>query len=177
MDALDTAVRQLVFICTWHVNSDTGQDVRTATALAHHESAAARYGDLAFPGRSALGFFLALQCLDRSFSATVLVSILAYRVDLKTLWLLDTKPFRLLGVSSGSYYVLHMPIFVWIVPVIAMITPAALSFQAPALTGLVIIAIVLATNSVPAILSYLIIEEPGIALGRRIMSSRRLRLA
>jgi len=124
-----------------------------------------------------LGFFSQYSALIEAYAATVLVSILAYRDDLKTLRLLDTKPFRLLGASSGSYYVLHMPIFVCIVPVIATVTPAAFNFQMPALTGLVVIAIVLAANSVPAILSYLIIEEPGIALGRRIMSSRRVRRA
>ena len=123
------------------------------------------------------GFFSRYSAFVEAYAATILVSILAYRIDLQGFWLLDTRPFRLLGVSSGSYYVLHMSLLVWIVPLVAMVTPAALNVEVPALTGPVVIAIVLGVLSAAAILSYLVVEAPGIALGRRIMSSRRLRLA
>lgn len=116
----------------------------------------------------AFGFFSRFAALFEGYLAALLISLVAYRLDLKGLRWLDRKPVRLLGLSSGSYYVLHMLLMAWIVPVVAMAVPMALSVQVPVLVGPLIMAVVLAAVSVPALLSYYAIEERGIALGRRV---------
>jgi hypothetical protein len=58
--------------------------------------------------RPCLGLFSRISVVVEAYSAWVLVSLTAYRVDLSLLRLLDVRPLRLLGLSSGSYYVLHV---------------------------------------------------------------------
>jgi peptidoglycan/LPS O-acetylase OafA/YrhL len=115
-----------------------------------------------------LGFFSRFSAFFEGYLAFLLVSIVAYRTDLRSLGILDLKPIRLLGLSSGSYYVLHMALLVWIMPVIVMTMPRALSLHVPALAGPVAIAVAAAALALPALLSYYAVEAPGIALGRRV---------
>jgi peptidoglycan/LPS O-acetylase OafA/YrhL len=105
------------------------------------------------------------------------VSIVAYRTEARGLRILDIKPVRLLGLSSGSHYVLHMTLLMGIVPVIATAILAAWSLQAPALVGPAVIAVAAAVLTVPSLASYYAVEAPGIALGRRVSAGwRQVRL-
>ena len=120
-----------------------------------------------------LGLFSRFSAFFEGYLAFLLVSIVAYRMEARGLRILDIKPVRLLGLSSGSYYVLHMTLLMWIVPMIAMAIPAAWSLQAPALVGPVVIAVAAAVLSVPSLASYYAVEAPGIALGRRVIAGWR----
>jgi peptidoglycan/LPS O-acetylase OafA/YrhL len=124
-----------------------------------------------------VGFFSRFSALFEGYLAFLLVSIVAYRMELQSLRALDVKPIRLLGLSSGSYYVLHMSLLVWIVPAVAVAVPSALSLRVPALAGPAVIVVVAAALAVPSLLSYFAVEAPGIALGRRIGAGWRLRAA
>lgn len=123
------------------------------------------------------GFFSRFAALFEGYLAFVLVSLAAYRLDVAGLRFLDRRPVRLLGLSSGSYYVLHMSLLVWIVPLVAVGVPAALSLQVPAIVGPAIIATAMACLAVPALVSYYAIEAPGIALGRVILVGWRRRVS
>lgn len=123
------------------------------------------------------GFFSRFAALFEGYLAFVLVSLAAYRLDVAGLRFLDRRPVRLLGLSSGSYYVLHMSLLVWIVPLVAVGVPAALSLQVPAIMGPAIIATAMACLAVPALVSYYAIEAPGIALGRVILVGWRRRVS
>ena len=125
----------------------------------------------------ALGFFSHFSALFEGYLAFLLVSMVAYRTELQSLRVLDIKPIRLLGLSSGSYYVLHMSLLVWIVPIVAMAAPSALSLRVPALVGPAVIVVVAAALAVPSLLSYFAVEGPGISVGRRIGASWKLRAA
>jgi peptidoglycan/LPS O-acetylase OafA/YrhL len=124
-----------------------------------------------------LGFFSRYTRLLEGYFAFGLVAIAAYRIDLRALRLLDAAPVQAIGRASGSYYVLHMPLFVWIVPAIAMLIPPALSLSAPALAGPLILALAALVLALPALASYHLVEAPGIALGRRLIATARLRPA
>ena len=54
-----------------------------------------------------LGMFSQWTAVIEAAGAVVLVSLVAYRVDLRALRVLDWRPVRLTGAASGSYYVLH----------------------------------------------------------------------
>jgi len=125
----------------------------------------------------ALGFFSHFSALFEGYLAFLLVSMVAYRTELQSLRVLDIKPTRLLGLASGSYYVLHMSLLVWIVPIVATAAPAAWSLRAPALVGPAVIVVVAAALAVPSLLSYFAVEAPGISVGRRIGASWKLRAA
>lgn len=122
-----------------------------------------------------VGFFSRFSAVIEGYLAFLLVSIVAYRTDLQALRVFDVKPIRLLGLSSGSYYVLHMPLFALIVPVVALAVPPILSLRAPALLGPAIIIILGVFLAVPSLLGYVVVEAPGIALGRLITAGFRLR--
>ena len=123
------------------------------------------------------GFFSRPAALFEGYLAFVLVSLATYRLDVAGFRFLDHRPVRLLGLSSGSYYVLHMSLLVWIVPLVAIGVPAAWSLQVPALVGPATIATAMACLAVPALVSYYAVEAPGIALGRVVLSGRRRRAA
>jgi peptidoglycan/LPS O-acetylase OafA/YrhL len=80
--------------------------------------------------------------------------------------LLDGRLIRLVGLSSGSYYVLHMPLLVWIAPPIALFIAPVWSEQMPAAVAPVVLIIAAAVLTVPAALGYYAIEAPGIVIGR-----------
>ncbi len=123
------------------------------------------------------GFFSRFAALFEGYLAFVLVSLATYRLDVAGFRFLDRRPVRLLGLSSGSYYVLHMSLLAWIVPLVAIGVPAGWSLQVPALVGPATIATAMACLAVPALVSYYAIEAPGIALGRVVLSDRRRRAA
>ncbi|WP_068019258.1 hypothetical protein [Rhodoplanes sp. Z2-YC6860] len=75
---------------------------------------------------------------------------------------------RLVGLSSGSYYVLHMALLVWIAPSIAFFVAPAWSEQMPAVVGPVVLIVAAAVLTIPSALGYFAIEAPGIAIGRGV---------
>lgn len=119
------------------------------------------------------GLFSRYSGFLEGYLAFVLVSLIAYRLDLSGARWLDGRGVRLLGVSSGSYYVLHMSILIWIVPIIGFAVPADMSQQFPAFTGALVIGAAAAALAVPALLSHYVVEAPGIALGRRVIAAAR----
>ncbi len=120
-----------------------------------------------------VGFYSRFGTVIEAYAAFVFVSIIAYRLDLRGAAVLDTKPLRRLGLSSGSYYVLHSAIFAWAVTIAALVVPLAMSLKAPVLAGFLIMTVCLAAAVPLALLSYHIIEAPGIACGRRIIAMLR----
>jgi peptidoglycan/LPS O-acetylase OafA/YrhL len=104
-----------------------------------------------------------------AYAATVLVSLVAYRLDVSVLKFLDAKPLRLLGVSSGSYYVLHMLTPLAAAPIAEALVPAAWCVHYPALLGFFVLPIWLVAITPLALASFHCVEAPGIALGRRVM--------
>jgi peptidoglycan/LPS O-acetylase OafA/YrhL len=112
------------------------------------------------------GFFSQFAAFFEGYLAFVLVALAAYRIDLGALRLLDGRLIRLVGLSSGSYYVLHMPLLVWIAPPIALFIAPVWSEQMPAAVAPVVLIIAAAVLTVPAALGYYAIEAPGIAIGR-----------
>jgi peptidoglycan/LPS O-acetylase OafA/YrhL len=106
--------------------------------------------------------------LVEGYAGAVFVSLAAYRTDLSLLRWLDARSLRLLGRSSGSYYVLHMHF-----PPLGTILLAAVipfwSTSIPLLVGLLGISLWLLAMVPVALLTYALIEAPGIALGRKVI--------
>ena len=73
----------------------------------------------------ASGLFSRNSAVLEAYAATVLVSMVAYRLDVSVLKFLDAKPLRWLGLSSGSYYVLHMATLAAAMAIAGAIIPSA----------------------------------------------------
>jgi|GEM_PF-4075049 len=130
-----------------------------------------------------LALFLPNLCFGRysrfsglieAYGAFAVVSLAAYRHDLFVLKWLDAKPLRWLGLSSGSYYVLHMTTIPLAIGIAAAVVPVAWRVSAPALVGILVLAVWLAAIAPITLCTYYLIEAPGIGLGKRVM--RRLGL-
>jgi peptidoglycan/LPS O-acetylase OafA/YrhL len=120
-----------------------------------------------------LGFFSRFSALIEGYAAVPLLAIVAYRPDVWGLRWLDLKPLRLLGLASGSFYVLHMSVFVWIMEFLRPAIPQHLSFLYPALVGPAVIIACLTLFAPIAVLSYYLVEAPAIAFGRQLIKRRR----
>jgi peptidoglycan/LPS O-acetylase OafA/YrhL len=121
-----------------------------------------------------LGLFSRHSAVIEAYAAAVLVSLVAYRHDLAVLRFLDAKGLRLLGLSSGGYYVLHMAAIPPAVALAATIVPPAWSADLPVLVGFLIILVWLGALFPVALASFHLIEAPGIALGQRVIRFCRL---
>jgi peptidoglycan/LPS O-acetylase OafA/YrhL len=126
-----------------------------------------------FAAGPAFGFYSRFAAVFETYAALVLLSVVAFRVDVGGVSFLDLRAFRLLGVSSGSYYVLHMPLLPFLAIAAANVVPAAWSAAAPVVVGPVVILVSLAALVPVCVLSYWLVEANGIALGRRVLQSRR----
>ena len=116
-----------------------------------------------------IGIFNRYGTVIEGCAAVVLVSMVAYRLDVSMLKVLDAKPLRLLGVSSGSYYVLHMATIPAAIAIAGAIIPPAWSADYPALVGFLVIPIWLVAIAPLALVCFHGIEAPGVALGRRVI--------
>jgi peptidoglycan/LPS O-acetylase OafA/YrhL len=121
-----------------------------------------------------LGLFSRQSAVIEAYAAAVLVSMVAYRQDLGLLKWLDVKPLRLLGMSSGSYYVLHMATVPATLALAGAIIPPSWSVNLPALVGFLVIPTWLVAIAPLTLCSLYLIEAPGIALGRRVAGFLRL---
>jgi peptidoglycan/LPS O-acetylase OafA/YrhL len=122
-----------------------------------------------------VGFFSPTSALIETYAAAMLISLVTYRNDLRGVGFLDAWPFRRLGLSSGSYYVLHMPLLPFALVVAAVVIPVSWSVDMPLLVGLLVIVTSLIVFAPLMLLSFRLIEGPGMALGRKII--RRLTAA
>jgi peptidoglycan/LPS O-acetylase OafA/YrhL len=124
--------------------------------------------------RPCLGLFTRASTVVEGYAATILISLVAYREDISLLGWLDLRALRLLGQSSGSYYVLHMASVPLVVTAASAIIPPLWSAQAPALVAYLLIVPWLLVLTPLMWCSYALVEGPGIALGRRVIGWCRL---
>lgn len=119
-----------------------------------------------------LGFYSKFSAVIEGYAAALLVCIIAYQLEIANVRCLDWRPIRMLGLSSGSFYVLHMTVLPWIVPIVARAIPNQLSIHIPALAGPLVIFGSLVLFAPIALISYHAVEAPGIGLGRLIIAKR-----
>ena len=120
--------------------------------------------------RGCFGLFARAGAVVEGYAAVVLVSLVAYREDIRLLQWLDIRSMRLLGQSSGSYYVLHMASVPLATAIASAVIPQFWSAEAPALVAYLVIMPWLLGLAPLSACSYRTIEAPGIALGRRVMA-------
>jgi len=121
-----------------------------------------------------LGLFTRHSSILEGYSAALLVSLVAFRPDLPLLKCLDARLLRLVGLCSGSYYVLHMAT---VLPALALahaMVPVAWSVNVPALVAFLVIAVWLVGLIPLTACTYFLIEAPGIQWGRRVCRWCRL---
>jgi peptidoglycan/LPS O-acetylase OafA/YrhL len=121
-----------------------------------------------------LGLYARATAVIEAYAAAALVSLAAYRLDVSVLRWLDVKPLRLLGLSSGSYYVLHMATIPAALAIAGAIIPPAWSADFPALVGFLVIPAWLVAVAPLALCGFYLIEARGVALGRRVARFFRL---
>jgi peptidoglycan/LPS O-acetylase OafA/YrhL len=146
----------------------TGLSTRAATL-----AVAAAVIVLVLPG-ACFGLYLRWTAIVEAYAAVTLVSLVAYRPDVSLLRCLDARALRLIGLASGSYYVLHMITVPAALALAALLIPPAWSVHVPALVGWLVVGGWLGLLAVLAVGSYYVIEAPGIALGRRVIRACRL---
>jgi peptidoglycan/LPS O-acetylase OafA/YrhL len=116
-----------------------------------------------------IGLYSRISAVLEAYAATALVSVVAYRCDLGLFGCLDAKWLRLLGRSSGSYYVLHMATLPPALAIAAAFIPQSWTVAAPGFVGCLFLTGWLWALAPVAICSFHLIEAPGIALGRRLI--------
>jgi peptidoglycan/LPS O-acetylase OafA/YrhL len=117
---------------------------------------------------SLLGMFSQWSAVIEAYGAVVLVSIVAYRVDLRSLRFLDRRLVRLVGIASCSYYVLHPLAAPFAGTLTTLVLPPAWLAAAPSLVAFGVIAAWLLVMAPIALLGFHLVEAPGMALGRQI---------
>lgn len=121
-----------------------------------------------------LGFFSRWSTLFEGYLAFALISLVAYRTDVRALRVLDWRPLEKVGRASASIYVLHMPVFAGIIAPLARAVPEVMSITMPALVGPVVLVLALVPLTLASVISYHVVESPGTSLGRRINAAWRL---
>jgi peptidoglycan/LPS O-acetylase OafA/YrhL len=124
--------------------------------------------------RPCFGLYSRPSAIIEAYGAVILVSLVAYRFDIAGLRCLDARAFRLLGRSSGSYYVLHMATVPVVLAMATQLIPRAWSVLVPALVGCLVVAGWLVAMFPLAVSGFYLIEAPGIALGQRVLRLCRL---
>lgn len=127
-----------------------------------------------FSAGPALGTYSRVTSVIEAYTAAGLLALVAYRPDLPGLRWLDFRPLRALGGAAGSYYVLHMATVPAAVAVAAWAVPAGWSAAYPAAVGVGVIAVWLLALAPPMLLATALVENPGIAAGRRVIRSLNL---
>ena len=122
----------------------------------------------------ALGLYSRYTTVIEGLAAFPMVALIAYRQDLRAFNVLDARPLRILGASSGSYYILHMAALVLLLAWMPHVVPAHWSNAAPLLTGALVVLVCILALVPVAIIAYFGVEVPGIKLGR--IANRKLGL-
>jgi peptidoglycan/LPS O-acetylase OafA/YrhL len=115
-----------------------------------------------------LGFYSQFSTVAETYAAAALICLVTYRGDLKGAALLDSRMLRRAGLCSGSYYVLHMPLLPFFVAAAAFVVPPSWSATMPLGVGIMVVAVCLVAFVPLMLVSYHLIEAPGIALGQWI---------
>jgi peptidoglycan/LPS O-acetylase OafA/YrhL len=115
-----------------------------------------------------VGFYSQFSALAETYAAAVFIGLVTYRHDLRGVSFLDAWWVRRLGLCSGSYYVLHVPLLPFFLPLAAFLVPNAWSATAPLLVGILVVAGSLIMFAPLMLVSFNLVERPGIALGREI---------
>lgn len=123
------------------------------------------------------GFYDQTSAIIEAFGAFVLISLITYSNNIKGLAFLDSKFLRLLGLVSGSYYVLHMLFLPFAVSLLEVVIPLSWNLSIPGIVGWIVIITSLIMIIPLMIVSYYFIEAPGIMLGRALIANRRLQTA
>lgn len=124
-----------------------------------------------FASEPIFGLYSQVSTILQAVGSAILIALTVTRTDLAGLDLLDWPLLQKLGFATGSYYVLHMATFPFANILFARVIPPAWSVAYPALVGpLVLVGWLLAIAPVMWMF-YRAIEEPGIALGRRLAPS------
>lgn len=145
-----------------------GRDwVAGLSAAAARRWAAAATVALVVP-HALLGMFSQWTAVIEAAGAVVLLSLVAYRVDLRALRVLDWRPVRLTGAASGSYYVLHPLAAPFATTYATMLIPASWMATAPELVAWGVMIAWLVAMAPIAVLGFHLVETPGIALGRLV---------
>jgi peptidoglycan/LPS O-acetylase OafA/YrhL len=105
--------------------------------------------------------------LVEGYAAWFLLSVIAYRPELRLFAWLDARLLRALGRISGSFYVLHM---ILATAFFALLTPRHL--PAVPYLGVWALLLFLFVLTVCSWLSYTLIEAQGIAIGKRLLLRR-----
>lgn len=113
-----------------------------------------------------LGFYSQWGAVIEAYSAAALISLLVYYKGFHWAAFLDSGITRLLGRVSGSIYVLHVPITGAIG---ALLASNGVATSQPWFVPITLLLVFLIS-----IVTFSLIEAPGIALGRNLI--RRLRL-
>jgi len=142
-----------------------GLSKRTATLLA------AGVVTAMFLTGPCVGFYSRTSAVIEAYAATVLVSLIAYRPDLAGFRILDAKALRLLGLSSGSYYVFHMATPTAAMAIADILIPPAWGAAAPALVAFLVLPAWLIAIGPLAYCGYRLIEAPGVWIGRRVVEA------
>jgi len=116
-----------------------------------------------------VGFYSQFSVLVETYAAATLISLVTYRFDLRGVGFLDAWPLRRLGLSSGSYYVLHMPLLPFALVIAALVVPISWSATMPLVVGILVILTSLVVFAPLMMVSFRLIEGPGIALGREVI--------
>jgi peptidoglycan/LPS O-acetylase OafA/YrhL len=126
------------------------------------------------------GYYSHFSALIESYAVAAIVSLVTYRSDLRGVSFLDSWPLRRIGLASGSYYVLHMPLLPLALPIAEALVPSAWIAAMPNVTGTVVILCALALFAPLMLMSFYLIEAPGMALGRKVngwlLGARRQRV-
>jgi len=114
------------------------------------------------------GLYARVGAMVDTYAAAALLSVIAYRPDLRALAVLDGRVLRRLGSASGSYYVFHGASTPFAMAVILAVVPTAWCRTAPGLVGFAVIAIwLMAIIPVMFVISSWV-ETPSINFGRRV---------
>jgi peptidoglycan/LPS O-acetylase OafA/YrhL len=124
--------------------------------------------------RPCLGLYSRNSAVLEAYSAFVLVSLIAYRQDIAILSWLEAKVLRWLGLSSGSYYVLHMATKPTALALASVAAPLVWGARFPMLVECLFLPLWLIAIVPLSVGTYYLIEKPGIVLGRRVASMWRL---
>jgi peptidoglycan/LPS O-acetylase OafA/YrhL len=115
-----------------------------------------------------LGLYSRNSAVVEAYAAVVLVSLVAYRRDIAVLAWLETKVLRWLGLSSGSYYVLHMVTRPTALVIATATVPLVWRAHFPVLVQCCVLPLWLCAIVPFTVCTYYLIEKPGIVLGRRV---------
>lgn len=122
-----------------------------------------------FAAGPVFGFYSHNAAFLEAHAATVLVALAAWRFDLRGLGFLLHPVVRQIGLASGSYYVLHIPLLWLCLAAVAPHVPRDLALAAPLAVGVVLLPLMAVAIVPAAMLSFRLVEAPGMALGRRML--------